>query len=97
MVARNAKMTMTESDLFGVDPVTNTGHWYAVTNQGEVHDHITTWPDAHTMKAHYAWTENGRKMDEGITIVIKGGAMEFQTITRADGKELGAFAGTLKH
>src|SRR4051812_2691312 len=29
-----------ESDLFGFEPNTNLFHWYAVTNAGEVHDHV---------------------------------------------------------
>jgi hypothetical protein len=32
---------MSETDLMGVDAVTGEGHWYAVINQGESHDHIT--------------------------------------------------------
>ncbi len=98
MVAKNGKMTMTESDLMGVDSVTGTGHWYAVTNQGDTHDHITEWPDAHTMKAHYAWTQDGKKMVEHITIVFKGKkSMEFRSVVTEDGKEASAFSGSLKH
>jgi hypothetical protein len=57
-------MTYTESDLFGVDAATGTGHWYAVTNQGEASDLVTEWTDGKTMRAHRAWSQDGKKMVE---------------------------------
>jgi len=49
LIARNGQMTMAETDLFGVDPVTGKGHWFAVTNAGETHNHIADWTDSKTM------------------------------------------------
>lgn len=93
MTAKNDKMTMTESDLMGVDPVTGTGHWYAVTNQGETHDHITQWPDPKTMKAHHTWTQDGKKMVEDISFSFKGRkTMEFRSAVTANGKDAGVFS-----
>ncbi len=94
MVAKNKQMTMTEADLMAVDAVTGTGHWYAVTNQGDTHDHITEWPDPHTMKAHYAWTKDGKKMEEHISVSFKDkNTMEFRSSTTADGKDAEVFSG----
>ncbi len=97
MNAKNEQMQIAESDLMGVDPETNTGHWYAVTNMGEVHDHIISWPDDKTLKAHYAWTSEGKKMEENVTFTFNGKkAVEFHTIVTADGSEVAAFSGSLK-
>ena len=90
-------MKMSEPDLMGVDPVTGAGHWYAVTNQGETHDHLTDWPDPKTMKARYAWTQDGKKMAEDITFKFTGkSSVTFQSVTTADGQEAGLFSGALK-
>jgi len=43
MQARRKGMQSSEADLMGVDPVTGKGHWYAVTNTGETHDHVVDW------------------------------------------------------
>lgn len=97
MQAKNKEMTITESDLMGVDPVTGQAHWYAVTNQGETHDHLAKWTDAQTMQAHYDWTQDGKHMREDITFKLKGKhAMSFQTAVSADGKSAGEFSGALK-
>ncbi len=98
MQARNKQMLMTESDLMGVDPVTGQAHWYAITNQGETHDHLAAWPNAHTMKAHYDWTQDGKHMHEDITFNLKGKhAMTFQSVVSVDGKQAGEFSGELKN
>lgn len=96
MVAENGKMKMTESDLMGVDPVTGTGHWYAVTNQGDTHDHITDWPNAKTMKAHHNWTQNGKKMTEHISVSFSSRqSMKFLSVVTEDGKTASEFSGEL--
>jgi hypothetical protein len=97
MVANNKDMLMSESDLFGVDPVTGKGHWYAVTNQGETHDHVATWIDAKTMKATHSWSQDGKKMHEDITMSLPTDkTMEFRGVVTADGKEASSFSGKLK-
>jgi len=96
MSAENDNMQISESDLMGVDPVTGKGHWYSVTNMGESHDHLTEWPDASTMKAHYTWTQDGKQMQEKIMFNLKGKkSMEFTSIVSAEGQEVGKFSGTL--
>jgi len=97
MQAKNKQMLMTESDLMGVDPVSGQAHWYAVTNQGETHDHLASWPDPHTMKAHYAWTQDGKHMQEDIVFELKGKHdMTFRSVVSADGKPAGEFSAMLK-
>jgi hypothetical protein len=96
MMAKNGAMLMTESDLMGVDPVTGQAHWYAVTNQGETHDHLAKWIDAKTMKAHYAWTQGGAKMEENIVFNFKGKkSATWSSVVTADGKRAGQFSGTI--
>jgi hypothetical protein len=96
MLAKNREMTITEADLFGVDPVTGQGHWYAVSNQGDAHDHLTDWTDAATMKAHYEWVQDGKKMREDILFRLAGKrSMEFRSVVTSDGKEAGVFSGKL--
>jgi hypothetical protein len=96
MVGRNDTMIMTESDLMGVDPVTGTGHWFAVSNQGDTHDHVAQWPDPNTMKAHYAWTQDGKQMLESIVFQLIGkSTLEFRSTVTADGIEVGSFSGKL--
>lgn len=98
MNAKNGSMLMTESDLMGVDPVTGQAHWYAVTNQGETHDHLAQWSDAHTMKAHYAWTQGGSKMQEKIVFNFKGKkSASWSSVVSADGKKVAEFSGTISH
>jgi hypothetical protein len=93
---KNREMTLTEVDLFGVDPATGQGHWYSVSNQGDAHDHLTEWTDPKTMKAGYEWAQDGKKMREEIVIHLPGGkTMEFRSVVTADGKEVGAFSGKL--
>ena len=97
MAAINGKLVMTEADLMGVDPVTGKGHWYAVTNQGETHDHITEWINTNEMKAYYSWIQEGKKMQEHITVKVPSKkTLEFRSIVSADGKEFNAFSGALK-
>lgn len=97
MNASNKEMAMEETDLFGHDPVSDTSHWYAVTNTGETHDHKVTWIDAHTMKAHYTWTQEGDRMAENITLTINGNdTLMFESIVSQNGQEVARFSGTLK-
>jgi hypothetical protein len=98
MNAKNGSMLMTESDLMGVDPVTGQAHWYAITNQGETHDHLAQWVDAKTMKAHFAWTQGGSKMLENIVFKFKGKkSATWSSVVSADGKKVGEFSGTITH
>jgi hypothetical protein len=96
MVGKNKDTTVTESDLFGVDPVTGQGHWYTVSNQGETHDHLATWKGAKTLTAEYSWTQDGKKMLEHLIITLPAeNSMEFNGVTTADGQPAGGFSGKL--
>jgi hypothetical protein len=95
--AHNDAMAIAETDLFGTDPATHQSHWYAVTNQGDSHDHLVEWTDATTMQARYAWTRDGREMEEKITIRVDGAhGMDFRSVVTEDGNDAGEFRGTLE-
>jgi hypothetical protein len=97
LTAKNDKIAISESDLMGVDPVTGKGHWYAVSNQGETHDHVTEWVSSSEMKASYSWMQNGKRMEEHITVQFpRKKSLEFRSVVSADGKEVGVFSGKLK-
>jgi len=97
MTAHNEKMNMSESDLMGVDAVAGQAHWYAITDQGDAHDHLVTWIDANTMSASYSWKQDGKQMTENITLKFSGKkSMEFTSTVTGDGKEVNAFSGTLE-
>ncbi|HEX5092598.1 MAG TPA: hypothetical protein VFV84_07910 [Burkholderiales bacterium] len=97
MSGRNKDMAVHETDLFGVDPVSGQAHWYAVTDMGETHDHKVEWPDPKTMKAAISWTQEGKQMQESVTMRLSGAkALEFQSVVTQDGKEVGSFSGRLK-
>jgi hypothetical protein len=96
MQAKNASMTIEETDLMGVDPVTGKGHWYAVSNQGETHDHEAAWTDSKIMMAHYTWQQEGQQMQEDIMFDFsEKDRAHFRSTTRANGKAVGEFSGTV--
>lgn len=97
LIGRSKTMTMTDVDVFGVDPNADTGHWYAVDNQGDSHDHVAEWIDKQTLKAHYTWMKDGKPTEENVVFRFTGGrAVEFRSVVSQNGKEISAFAGTLK-
>jgi hypothetical protein len=90
-------MRVRETDLFGVDSATGRGRWYAVTNMGETHEHAADWPDARTMKAHLAWTQEGKRMEENITLrFATPRSLEFASVVTQEGRQVGSFTGLLK-
>jgi hypothetical protein len=96
LVGRNDTMTMVEADLMAVEPVSGIGHWYAVNNQGDTHDHIAEWPDAKTMIAHYEWEQNGKQMRENVIFrFTQPKEMDFRSVLTENGQEVGAFFGKL--
>ncbi|MFZ1907543.1 MAG: hypothetical protein WAU52_00535 [Burkholderiales bacterium] len=95
-VGRGDTMIFVEADLMGVDPVTGIGHWYAVNNQGDTHDHISDWTDARTMIAHYEWEQNGKQMRENVIFrFAREKDMDFRSVVTENGQEVGAFFGKL--
>jgi len=97
MNAKNKEMMISESDLMGVDPVTGKGHWYAITNMGETHDHQAEWSDANTMHAHYAWEQDGKQMEEKVEFNFKSAkTVNFRSVVTMNGQVAGEFSGSLK-
>ena len=49
------------------------------------------------MKARYAWTQDGAKMEENIAIRFDGArGMDFRSVLTANGSEAAAFGGMLR-
>jgi len=97
MHAKNKEMSMSESDLMGVDPVTGQAHWYAVSDQGETHDHLARWVDPRTMLAHYSWIQGGKSMRETISFKLETKRkLSFRSSVSMDGKDAGSFSGVMK-
>jgi hypothetical protein len=95
-VGRGETMLLIEADLMGVDPVQGVAHWYAINNQGDVHDHIADWPDANTMNAHYDWEQNGKQMRENVVFRFpREHEMSFRSVITENGQEVGAFFGNM--
>jgi hypothetical protein len=96
MIAKNPNMTIYESDLMGVDPITGMGHWYAITDQGDAHDHIVEWKDANDMSASYSWKQDGKQMAENVSMKFDGGnTIDFSSVITADGEKMTAFSGKM--
>ena len=93
---RASKQVLAETDLFGVDPVTGKGHWYAVTNSGETHDHRVRWSDPKTLRAHLAWQQEGKRMEEKIVLSFAvAHTLDFRSETSENGHQLALFHGIL--
>lgn len=96
MKAKGKDMEVVENDLMGVDPVSGTAHWFAVTSAGETHDHVGRWVDDQTFQARYAWKAEGKSMEENITMRFPDTKrLEFRSVVSVDGKEVGSFSGKL--
>ena len=59
-----------ESDMFGFDAGANKYHWYAVTNAGEVHDHVADLPTGNKLQFVYTGTQEGKPFKEVIDLDI---------------------------
>ena len=96
MIAKGKEMEVVENDLMGVDPVTGTPHWYAVTSAGETHDHVGRWVDDRTFQARYAWKADGKNFEENVTMRFPDKKrIEFRSVVSVDGQEAGSFSGKL--
>jgi len=95
--ARGGEVHIGESDLMGVDPVTGQLHWYAITNQGETHDHIVQWTNAKTMTARFGWNQGGKKMEENVKVSVPDEkTVEYRSVVTENGKEVASFSGKLE-
>jgi len=95
--ASNKEMKMEESDMMGFNPVDGSSHWYAITNMGEVHDHIVDWKSPNEMHAHINFKQDGADMEENITMkILSKNKMEFISVVSAGGQEVANFRGSLQ-
>jgi hypothetical protein len=89
----NGDVTLLEADLFGYDPKGAKVHWYAVTNDGETHDHVGAWVDDQNLSVRNTAAD---KSTEDIRVAFtKKNAMSFEAITTADGAETSVMAGSM--
>jgi hypothetical protein len=94
---RAGNQVLAETDLFGVDPATGKGHWYAVTNSGETHDHLVYWSDPKTLRAHLAWQLEDKRMEESIVLDLAvADTLEFRSVTSENGHQRSLFRATLQ-
>ena len=89
-------MNYLESDLMGYDAGSNKAHWYAVTNSGDVHDHVAQWQDDTNFLANHTEMAGDRKISEDITLQLKTPTqMQAKSSMTVDGKESQALTMTL--
>lgn len=79
-----------ESDLMGYDPGTNTLHWYAVTNLGEVHDHVANVNADPTLHFVHTGTQDGQAFKEVIDVefVKDGKSISLRSTTSLAGHQV---------
>jgi hypothetical protein len=66
------------SSVVGVDPATQTVHWYWVTNGGEVHDHAGPMPKGDTLEIPH---KEGGRVVEAFNVTVSGKTMKWESIT----------------
>jgi hypothetical protein len=81
-------MNYLETDLMGYDASGNQVHWYAVTNAGEVHDHVAQWKDDKNLLATHSEKVGSKSIDENITITLTSPtSLTAKSTLSVDGKE----------
>jgi hypothetical protein len=61
-----------ETDLFGYDPGAGKYHWFAVTNDGETHDHVGTPGKGDTLEFVYNGVQEGKPFKEVLQLTFRG-------------------------
>lgn len=75
------------SGLFGFDPGARALHYYAVTSDGDCHDHVGNWSGPDTLRFGYSGcTAEGQGMEEDIRFSFEGEDLLTATnVTHVDG------------
>lgn len=95
--ASNKQMQMAETDLFGYNTVDGHYHWFAVTNGGNVHDHVGDFTNDQTFHAYLDWRQDKMAMKENIVLkLVDKHHMMFESTTTANGKIVDVFRGKMK-
>jgi hypothetical protein len=81
-----------ESDLFGYDAGTQTYHWFAMNNGGEVHDHAGKLDE----QGNLVVSVGDKKTHEDITMTIGKKQTTWKSESFVDGQSMAVFAGTVK-
>ena len=86
-----------ESDLFGYEPNTGKYHWYAVTNAGETHDHVSSPSNGPTLEFVHNGVQEGKPFKEVVQLTFKGpkdSTLDLRAETFLDGKSTSVLTGT---
>lgn len=75
------------SGLFGFDSGERALHYYAVTSDGDCHDHVGNWSASDTLRFGYSGrTAEGQRMEEDIRFVFDGpDRLTVTNVTHVDG------------
>jgi hypothetical protein len=90
--------TLEESDLFGYDADGHKYHWYAITNLGDVHDHVAEIPTGAVIDWVWNGTQQGKPSKETIRMELSQDhkQMSFRTEAFVGGVSTVVFTGALK-
>jgi hypothetical protein len=78
-----------ETDLFGWEPNTAKYHWYAVSNAGETHDHVTDGPSGNTLMWQFKGLgEGGKPFVENVKFTFSADSKQLAVLSETvlDGK-----------
>ncbi len=89
------EMNYLESDLFGYDAAAAKVHWFAVTNAGEVHDHVGEWT-GDRLTVRYSGRSAGKKLTEDVTLELGGSTLTFSAVTQIAGATTSTMSGSAK-
>jgi hypothetical protein len=84
-----------ENDLFGFDAGRRQYHWFAVTSDGEAHDHVAEIPTGDTIQ----WVYSGRRDDQPMQEIVSfkfapdSKQIDFHTDVLVNGKIAASLAG----
>jgi hypothetical protein len=89
--------TIEETDLFGWDPSERRYHWFAVTSEGDTHDHVAPPPAGDTLIFARAGFRDGKPTHEIIKLRVSGDGkrMEYRNDCMVDAEPQVRVAGTL--
>lgn len=76
-------MVHEETDLFGYDPNKRQYHWFAVTSDGDAHDHVASVPRGPTVNWKYKGLKHGKAFTENIAMTFDKRGSKIRFVTRA--------------
>ncbi len=90
------EVRLLETDLFGYEPSTQKVHWYAVTNAGDVHDHVGSWNGEGELVVRHTGKAGADDLAEDIRLDFAGASgMRFASSTTIAGASAATVTGDL--